>query len=429
MEKAVVELGIIPEEEPAGLVASGFIEADEAAVTTEMGGRIVALYADESDEVTKGQMLVELDDDLLLAQIGIARADLAVSEAILGQVEAPTRQEALDHAQALLAQAKAAQQAAFVRWTNARAMVENPQELELAITGAQAQAEVLELQERQAQVLASSAQAGRELTEEIVQMLNDFEPYNIKVGDHQYRVKIPADVKIKARQEKAMSTYESWEAWAGLDQVSAARIGAEQYLAELQHQRANPLALEAEASAAESQYAIATSAVAIAQAQVDALQIGATPEQIAAAEAQVGIARAALDSLNVQAKRFALSAPISGLVLERPVHVGELALPGSPLLVLADLDSLTLTVYVPENELGQVGIGQPVSVTVDAYPDRVFSSTVAFIASEAEFTPKNVQTREERVNMVFAVKVRLPNADHALKPGMPADAVFITEDG
>jgi multidrug resistance efflux pump len=83
---------------------------------------------------------------------------------------------------------------------------------------------------------------------------------------------------------------------------------------------------------------------------------------------------------------------------------------------------------VPENQIGQVQIGQPVSVTVDAYPERVFPGAVSFIAGQAEFTPKNVQTREERVNMVFAVKVQLPNSDHALKPGMPADAVILTEE-
>jgi len=165
--------------------------------------------------------------------------------------------------------------------------------------------------------------------------------------------------------------------------------------------------------------------VALAQAQVEGLQMGATPEQIAAMEAQVAMARAALQTLEVQATKFTLRAPIAGLVLEQPVHVGEVALPGAPQMTLGNLDKLTLTVYVPEDQLGQVQLGQAVSVTVDAYPERVFPGTVTFIASKAEFTPKNVQTREERVNMVFAVKVSLPNPDHALKPGMPADAVLV----
>jgi multidrug resistance efflux pump len=109
--------------------------------------------------------------------------------------------------------------------------------------------------------------------------------------------------------------------------------------------------------------------------------------------------------------------------LQRLAHIGELAAPGAPLFILADLDEVTLTVYVPEAELDQVSLGQTVEVTVDAY-DKVFIGQVTHIASQAEFTPKNVQTQEERVHMVFAVKVRLENIDHELKPGMPADAAF-----
>jgi multidrug resistance efflux pump len=152
--------------------------------------------------------------------------------------------------------------------------------------------------------------------------------------------------------------------------------------------------------------------------------MGATDEQIATMAAQVEIARAALGELEVQLDKLTLKAPISGLVLERAVHVGELAIPAAPLMNLGDLDDLILTVYIPEDRLGEVSLGLPVSVTVDAYPGRAFSGTVRHIADEAEFTPKNVQTREERVNLVFAVKVNLPNPDHALKPGMPADVQF-----
>ena len=127
--------------------------------------------------------------------------------------------------------------------------------------------------------------------------------------------------------------------------------------------------------------------------------------------------------LETQLERLQLKTPVGGIVLVRTVHVGELAAPGAPLLTIANLDEVTLTVYVPEADLGQVALGQQVEVTVDAYPD-VFAGLVSHIASQAEFTPKNVQTQEERVHMVFAVKIRLENADHRLKPGMPADAVF-----
>ena len=428
--KAVDELGLEPQEEPAGLTASGFIEADEASVTTELGGRIVTLRADEGDEVREGDLLVKLDDSLLLAQTEMAEAELAVAEAMLAQIKAGVREETLEHAQSLVKQAETALEAARIAWQDAQAMLDNPQDLDLAITAARAQLGVLDQQVRQAQAMANSAQVGRDLTDEMMGMIEDFEPFTVRIEIAPgviYKRKInrlPVEALPQARYEQAVATYRSWEAWTGVQQAEIAQEGAESYLAELSQQRANPLTLEAQVNAAKAQYEVATAAVAVAQAQVDGLQIGATPEQIAAVEAQVEIARAALETLKVQAEKLTLDAPISGLVLARPVHIGEVALPGAPLMTLADLGQVTLTIYVPEDQLGKVHLGQPVSVTVDAYPDRAFGGTVTFVASEAEFTPKNVQTREERVNMVFAVKVELPNPDHALKPGMPADAVL-----
>jgi multidrug resistance efflux pump len=126
--------------------------------------------------------------------------------------------------------------------------------------------------------------------------------------------------------------------------------------------------------------------------------------------------------------KLVVVAPVDGLVLERSIRVGELAAPGATLLTLGDLDEVTLTVYVPEDKLGYVSIGQQVEVRVDSFPDRAFPGSVVAIAHEAEFTPRNVQTQEERVNMVFAIDVSIPNPDHDLKPGLPADAVIVTEE-
>jgi multidrug resistance efflux pump len=139
-------------------------------------------------------------------------------------------------------------------------------------------------------------------------------------------------------------------------------------------------------------------------------------------------ARAALAKLAVQRDKQTISAPVGGVVLEVNAHEGELAIPGGTMLTLGDLDHVNLTVYVPEDKLGQVKIGQSVAVSVDSFPGQTFEGTVVRIANEAEFTPRNVQTKEERVNMVFAVEVRIPNSDHALKPGLPADAVLATEE-
>ncbi len=464
LDRAATRFGLGAEEESSVIAASGFIEAEQASVTTDLGGRIVAIHADEGDEVEEGQVVVELDDALLLAQIEIAEAELAAAEAQLAQVKAGTRPETLAYAEATLRQAETAQAVAQTAWQDAQALVENPQEIELALVTAQAQAEVLKFQQKQAAALANAAQVGRDFADEMVGIIEDLEPRTewVEIGsylpnelppgiplppdldDGEYyfqdykavvkdgivtlykkvRIAVPADKRDEAYYRQATATNQSWLAWVGLAQAQAAYNGAEQSLAELARQQANPLTLQAQANAAQSQVQIAAAAVEMAQAQLDGYRMGATPEQIAAVEAQVEMARAALDALRVQQDKFILRAPLSGLVLERPVHVGEVARPGSALLTLADLDDVTLTIYVPEDQIGRVQLGQPVSVTVDAYPDRVFRGTVTFIAGEAEFTPKNIQTKEERVSMVFAVKVALPNPDHALKPGMPADAVL-----
>ena len=183
-------------------------------------------------------------------------------------------------------------------------------------------------------------------------------------------------------------------------------------------------------TAAEAQVKIAEGQLAQAEAELERLRAGATAETIAALEAQKAQAQAVLDAaeanlkvLDIEIGRADLLAPVDGVILQRMIHKGELASPGAPLFTLADLDEVTLTVYVPEAELGKVALGQTAEVTVDAY-DEIFTGQVSHIASEAEFTPRNVQTQEERVHMVFAVKIRLDNPEHLLKPGMPADAVF-----
>jgi len=185
-----------------------------------------------------------------------------------------------------------------------------------------------------------------------------------------------------------------------------------------------PLVANAQVNAAWAEYRAAQGAVAMAQARLAALQAGPTKEEVAVAQAEVARAEAALGTLEVQLEKLTLRSPISGLVTGRTVQVGEMAVPGASLMTVANLDEVTLKVYIPEDEIGRVKVGQAVEVSVDSFPGKVFEGRVSYIASQAEFTPKNVQTQKERVNMVFAVKVKVPNPNHELKPGMPADAVI-----
>jgi HlyD family secretion protein len=119
-----------------------------------------------------------------------------------------------------------------------------------------------------------------------------------------------------------------------------------------------------------------------------------------------------------------LTSPIDGVVLDRTIEAGEVATPGSPLVVLADLNTLTVTVYVPENRYGHVALDQTYAVRVDSFPNETFKGRVSHIANQAEFTPRNVQTVTGRETTVFAITLDLEPSGGRLKPGMPADVIF-----
>jgi HlyD family secretion protein len=119
-----------------------------------------------------------------------------------------------------------------------------------------------------------------------------------------------------------------------------------------------------------------------------------------------------------------IRAPIDGVVLLRAAEPGEITSAGGSLLVVANLDKMTLTIYVPEDQYGKIYLGQEYPITVDSFPNRVFMGKVTHISDQAEFTPRNVRTVQGRKNTVYAVRLTIPNPDHALKPGMPADVTL-----
>ncbi len=153
-------------------------------------------------------------------------------------------------------------------------------------------------------------------------------------------------------------------------------------------------------------------------------QLKAARAQAEAARSALGQAQAGLNLVRVQISNASILAPVSGTVLERNIEVGELAMAGTAICKLGDLSRPYLKIYLPENRYGRIRLGQAARITVDSYPHRFFAGRVAAIANQAEFTPKDVQTREERVKLVFAVKIAVENPGGELKPGMPADAVI-----
>jgi len=150
----------------------------------------------------------------------------------------------------------------------------------------------------------------------------------------------------------------------------------------------------------------------------------ARPEEIQAAEARSAQARAAADLLAKTIADCTITAPAGGIVTHKAVEAGELVTPGSTIVTLTELDSVYVMIYVTEMEMGRIRLGDGVEVRIDAFPNRVFPGKVTYISPEAEFTPKNVQTKEDRVKLVFGIKVEIENKDGFLKPGLPADALI-----
>jgi HlyD family secretion protein len=379
-------------------LVSGSIEGTEVTIVSEFGGQITELSVAEGDSARSGEVLLKLDTSSLLAQMAQAEAAMSAAKAHRAEVEAGTHPAQILAAQAALRQALAERDAAEVAWKDAQAILNDPQGLDAKIVEAQTTVDVASAQIEQARAKLAAAEVERDR-------------YRGRGSMQEKWLYVVHDYQVQAAQ-------------AAIEAEIANKDGAEAVLAELKAMRSNPLAAMSQVHLAESQYELAVAGVRVAAAKLDELEAGPTPEELAVADAQIGQAQAAVAGLQTRIDMMTLRSPIDGLVTSCSAHTGESAIAGATLLTVADLDEVKLTVYIPEDQLGRVFLGQEVAVQVDSFPGRLFPGTVSYISQQAEFTPKNVQTEEERVNMVFAVRVRLPNPDHLLKPGMPADALI-----
>ena len=157
------------------------------------------------------------------------------------------------------------------------------------------------------------------------------------------------------------------------------------------------------------------------------LQSGYRAEDISAGQAVRDSAQAAVDLARRRIRDATIESPCRGVVSEKYIEPGELVSVGSILFSIIDLQDMWIMAYVSEKNLGKVKPGQPAAVSVDSFPGRTFPGKVIYISPEAEFTPKNIQTKEERVKLVYGVKVKLQNSEELLKPGMPADVTIAAE--
>lgn len=424
-----LKLGLIDQDQAGGVYrVSGYIEADEVAVAAETRGRITRLAADEGDWIEAGQTLVELDTALLEAEVEQAQAKIATAKAHLAKIEAGVRAEEIAKAEAAVAVAEAKAAAAYTQWQDALTLRDNPQELNMQIDAARTALQLAELKIVYAAPLKDSGEAVWDLRQQQWDFFQ--EGFYVSRTHPQTGDKMSRHITFEESQKQDAGVAwnyagaDMWAGWVNLNGAVVERDDAATRLQDLLRLRDDPQEAQVKVAQAQAVYQTALAEVEVAQARLALLQAGPRAEQVAVAQAQVQQAEAGLAALQVKQGKALLSAPLTGQVVDRVAHEGEIAAPGLTLLTLANLTDLTLTVYVPEPDIDLVAVGQPVEVFVDAFPGEPFAGAITTISDKAEFTPKNVQTKAERINTVFAVKIKLDNPDQRLKPGMPADAIL-----
>ncbi|HEY7652686.1 MAG TPA: efflux RND transporter periplasmic adaptor subunit [Methylomirabilota bacterium] len=217
-------------------------------------------------------------------------------------------------------------------------------------------------------------------------------------------------------------TEELEDARAALQSAAATREWTERDYRRAESLFRQALIAAQEVDRARQAYEVAVAQEKSARQKLLLLQAGSRPDQIEAARGQLAQARNALDMARTRLKEMTIFSAVDGVVLHKNLEVGEMATPGVPILTLMKPSEIWVRAYVPEEEIGRIKVGDPARIAVDAYPARRFAGRISEIASEAEFTPRNVQTKKERVNLVFRIKIAVDNPEGILKPGMPADA-------
>ena len=227
-----------------------------------------------------------------------------------------------------------------------------------------------------------------------------------------------------AELEAGSRPQEIASAAAGLHSAEAERDRVRLDFARQQALRTKDVIADRDFEAAQAQLKVAESRVTEAGEKLKLVREGPRAETIQQARARVAQARASLALAETRLAETRLFSPLTGLVLSHAIEPGEFVAAGTPIVTVADTAHTWVRAYVDQTDLGRVRLGQKLVVHTDTAPGRDFAGTVAFIASEAEFTPKTVQTTKERVKLVFRIKVDVPNPHDELKPGMPADVVL-----
>jgi HlyD family secretion protein len=355
---------------------SGNIELTEVNIAFKTSGRLVELTVGEGDAVKKGQVIARLDRDQLLAQR--ARENAGLQSAVSQLAQAVT---ALD-------------------WQRAN------------------------------------------LVADIEQRKADLGSYQAKLQELKSGSRPEEILEIKAAVESAQSEYErarrDWDRAQALyknDDISTAQYdqyrsrweSADAQLKQVKERQsmvlAGPRSEQIEAATAQTQRVQA----GIKLAEVNSLEIKRREQELELRHAEIARAQANLALIDSQLSDTVAISPVDGVVLVKSADAGEVLAAGTTIVTIGDIEHPWLRAYINETNLGLVKLGIRAKITTDSYPNKVYEGRVTFIASEAEFTPKQIQTEEERVKLVYRIKIEVDNTKHELKSNMPADAEIALE--
>jgi HlyD family secretion protein len=434
------------------LTASGTIESVVVNVSPQMAGKVKEVLFDEGQSVKKGDRILSLDDSLLAAQREVAQRGVdSAHQALLTAQSAFALSQAQYDAALTAARAQEGGQR-LTDWANrtpgqfeqplwyfsrpeqitaAQAAVDSAQ---TALEKSQADFESVVKDLNNADYVAAETRLSNARMEYLISksVYNKSQLTGGKVSpDDLSMPELPAlapSYKIRIRVAKTLSgdsdvitvandaLKDAQEAYNSLLNTSAAD--------RVQKARATvSVAQERYESALDTLNRLQTGEYS-PQVKIATMALEQAKSALQQAQTAVDQSEANLALLDTQVSQLTVSAPLDGIILTRNVEPGEFVQPGAVAFAMADLNNITITVYVPEDRYGQLKLGQPAEVTVDSFPGETFNAEVVHIADQAEFTPRNVQTVEGRSSTVYAIKLKVDDSEGKLKIGMPADVVF-----
>jgi len=359
------------------IVVSGNIELTEVNIGFKTAGRLIERTVDEGDVVKKGQLIARLDRDQLVAQRDSLAAGLASAEDQLAQAETSLAWQRETLA-ADIEQKRGDLAAAEARLAEMK-------------NGSRPQ----EIQEAKAAVDAAQSEFDRAKKDwERAQTLFKDDDISASQYDEFRNHWESSDATLKQAKERAALVF----AGPRVEQVDGAAAQVER------------------------------SRGALKMAQANQLELKRREQELTVRRAEVERSKANLAQVEAQLADTMAYAPVDGVVLVKSADVGEVLAAGATVVTIGDITHPWLRAYVNETDLGRVKLGSKARITTDSYPGKVYDGRVSFISSEAEFTPKQIQTSEERVKLVYRIKIDIDNPHHELKSNMPADAEILTEN-